>query len=105
MRETESLQKAAQNKTIRPNYVKAEIDDTKQNSKCGLCDDRNETINHIISECSKSMQKSSKIRHDWVGKVIHKEFCKKFKLDNANKWFMYNPESVLANETHKYLFL
>ena len=36
----------------------------QQNSKCKLCGDRDETINHIISECSKSSQKEYNIRHD-----------------------------------------
>ena len=49
-RETESLLIAAQNNAIRANYIKARIGKTQQNSKCS---DRNETINHIISECSK----------------------------------------------------
>ena len=43
---------------------------TQQNSNCTLCGDRNETINHIISKCSKLAQKEYKTRHDWVGKVI-----------------------------------
>ena len=39
-RETKSLFIAAQNNTIRTNYVKANIDKTKQNSKCRLFGDR-----------------------------------------------------------------
>ena len=46
------------------------------------------------------MQKEYETRHDWVGKVIHWELCKKFNFDCANKWYMHNPESVLENETH-----
>ena len=38
--------------------------------KCRLCEDRDETINHIISECSKLVQKEHKTRHDRVLKVI-----------------------------------
>ena len=52
-RETESLLIAAQNNAIRTNHIKARIDKTQQNSKCRLCGERDETINHIISECSK----------------------------------------------------
>ena len=52
-RETESLLMAAQNSAIRTNHIKARIDKTQQNSKCRLCGDWDETINHIISECSK----------------------------------------------------
>ena len=70
-RETESLLIAAQNNTIRTNHIKARIDKTQQNSKYRLWSDRDETINQIISECSKLAQKKYKTRHDWVGKVIH----------------------------------
>ena len=70
---------------------------TQQNSKCWLCGDRDETINHIISECSKVAQKEYKTRHDW-------EVCKKFKFNHMNKWYMHNPVSVLENDTHKLLW-
>ena len=76
----------------------------QQNSKCRLCGDRDETIHHIISECSKLAQKEYKTRHDWVGKVIHWEMCKKFQFDHKNKWYMYNPAPVLKNNTHKLLW-
>ena len=76
---------------------------TQQNSRCRLCKDRDETINHIISECSKLAQKEYKTRPDWVGKVIHWELCKKLKFDHTNKWYVNNPASVLENKTHKLL--
>ena len=58
--ETESLLTAAQDSAIRTYHIKARIDKTQQNSKCRLCGDRDETINHIISE-------SSKLRRDTTG--------------------------------------
>ena len=93
--ETESLLIAAQDNAIRTNHIKARIDKTQQNSKCRLCGDRDETINHIISECSKLAQKEYKAGHDWVGKVIHWEMYRKFQFDHTNKWHMYNPAPVL----------
>ena len=101
MRETESLLIAAQDNAIRTNHIKVRIDKTQQNSKCRLYGDRDETINHIISECSKLAQKKYKARHEWVGKMIHWETSKKFKFDHTNKRYMYNPASVLENDTHK----
>ena len=95
---------AAQNNAVRTNHIKARIDKTQQNSKCRLCGDRDETINHTISECSKLAQKEYKTRHDCVGKVIHWEMCKKFKFDHTNKWYMHNPVPVLKNDTHKLLW-
>ena len=80
----------------RTKYIKARIDKTQQNSKCRLCGDREETINHIISERS---VKEYKTRHVWVEEVVLWELCKKLKFDHTNKWYMYNPESILENET------
>ena len=51
--ETESLLIAAQINAVRTNHIKARIDKMQQNSKCRLCNDRDETINHIISKYSK----------------------------------------------------
>ena len=77
-RETKSLLITAKNNAIRTNHIKARIDKTQQNNKCRLCGDSDETIDHIISECSKLAQKEYKTRHDWVRKIIHWEMCKKF---------------------------
>ena len=99
-RETESLLIAAQDNAIRTNLIKARIDKTQQNSKCRLCGDRDETINHIINECSK-LALEYKARHDWFGKMIYWEMCKKFKFDYINKWYLPNPAPVLENDTHK----
>ena len=69
-RETESLLLATQNNAIRINYIKAKIDNTQHHSKYRLYDNKDKTVNYIISECSKLAQKEYKTRHNWVGKVI-----------------------------------
>ena len=103
-RETESLFIAAQDNDWRTYHMKAIIDKIQENSKCRLCSDRDETFNHIISECSKLAQKEYKARHDWVGKVIHWEMWKKFKFYHTNKWYMHNPAPVVENVTYKLLW-
>ena len=99
-RETESLLIAAQDNAIRINYIKDKI---QQNSKCGLCGERNETINRIISECSKLAQEY-KARHDRAGVGIHREMSKKFTFDYTNKWYIHNPAPVIENDSHKLLW-
>ena len=90
---------------MRTNQIKARIDKTQQNSKYRLCGDRDETINHIISECSKLAQKElAQTRHYWVDKVIHWEMCKKFEFDHRSKWYMHNPAYVRENDKHKLLW-
>ena len=82
--ETKSLQIAKQNNAIWTNHIKARRNRTKQNSRCRLYGERDKTINHIISECSKLAQKEYKITHDWMGKVIPWELWKKLKFDHMN---------------------
>ena len=84
--------------------TKQNTPNNNNNNNCRLSGDRDETINHIISECSKLAQTEYKTRHDWVGKVIHWEMCKKFKFDHTNKWYMHNPAAVLENDMHKLLW-
>ena len=38
-----------------------------------LCGEKDETINYIINECCKKVQKDYKSCHDWVEKVTHLE--------------------------------
>ena len=80
------------------------IDNRQQYCKCRLCGDRDEAINHILSECCKLAQKKYKTRHDWMGKVIRREMCKKLKFDHTNKWYMHNAAAVLENGTHRLLW-
>ena len=46
-----------QDNAISPNYDRAKIGRTIQNSKCRLCHDKEETIRHILTKCIKSAQK------------------------------------------------
>ena len=79
-------------------------DKAQHNSKWRLYGEREEAINHIISKCSKLVQKGYKTSHNWVGKVIHREMCKKFKFDHTNKWYMHNPAPILENDAQKLLW-
>ena len=69
-----------------------------------VCGDRDETINYVLSECSKLAQREYKARHDWVEKVIHMELCKKIHFGYTTKRYIHKPESVLENETHNILW-
>ena len=43
------------------------IENIQRNIKCRLSGDRDETVNHIISEYCKLVQKVYKTNHDWMG--------------------------------------
>ena len=47
-------------------------------------------------------QIENKIRHNWLGKVIHRELCQKLKFDPTTKWFIHKSESLPENRRIKY---
>ena len=59
-RETESLIVAAQNQSIRTNLVKSRIDKSQGDSLCRMCRKVDESIDHIVSGCSKLALKEYK---------------------------------------------
>ena len=69
-----------------------------------MCRDRNETVSHIISGCSKLAQKEYKKRHDNVARAIHWDLSGKYGFDRNDKWYNHVPESVLENENYKLLW-
>ena len=84
-REAVFLLIAAQNNAIRTNYIKMKTDNIRQNGKYWLDGNCDEMVNHIMSECNKLAEKEYNTRHDWVGKVIPWEWCKKLKFDHTTK--------------------
>ena len=86
------------------NNIKARIDKTQQDSRFSLLVDGDETINHVINQCRKLAQNAYKGKHNWVGKLIYRDLCKKLKFDKTNKWYMHNLAFFLENDTHKLLW-
>ena len=62
-RETEGMVLAAQGQALRTNYVKFRIDHSCVSPKCWICGDKDETVWHVIGECSMLAGKEYKRRH------------------------------------------
>ena len=95
---------AAQEQALRTNLVKAKIDKSQEDSKCRMCGKADESISHLLSECSKLSQKEYKCRHDWMGKKIHWEVCRKYGLEAKAKWYEHEPQAICENEEYKILW-
>ena len=95
-RKTETLLKVAQNNVIRTNYIEVKIDNMQQKSKCWLCGNRDETVNHTINEYSKLSQKEDKIRHNQMRKVIYWELYEWLRFDHATKCTNQNPSKKMT---------
>ena len=59
---TEALICAAQEQSIRTNYMKYHIDKTAKSPLCRLCGQKGERVQHIVSACGTLVQKEDKRR-------------------------------------------
>ena len=69
-----------------------------------MCRKVDESIDHIVSGCSKLAQKEYKRRHDNLGKIVHWKLARKCNFEAGDKWHEHEPESVLENEDYKILW-
>ena len=99
--ETESLTVAAQNQSIRTNLVKAKVDKIQGDSLCRVCRKVDESIDHIVSGCSKLTQNEYKRRHKNLGKIVHWKLATVCNFEAGDKWYEHELESDLENEDYK----
>ena len=100
-RETESVIVAAQNQSIRTNLVKAKILKNQKDTLYTLCKKADESIDHVVSGCSKLAQKGYKIRHDNLGEIVHWKLARKCTFEAGDKWYEHEPESILESKDYK----
>ena len=67
------------------------IDGTRNDPNFRMCKADDETITHIISECSKLLQKECKRQYDWMGTTVHWDICRKRGANVPEKWYKYKP--------------
>ena len=63
-----------------------------------------ESVNHVLSECSKLAQNEYKRLHDWFGTKIHWKICRKYWIEVKEKWYEHKPEVVMENDKCKILW-
>ena len=100
-REAESLIVAAQNQSIRTNLVKAKTDKSQKDTPCRLCKEADESIDRIVSGCSKLVQKEHKRRRDNFSKIVHWKLARICNLQPGDKLHEHELESVLKNADYK----
>ena len=103
-KEAEGFLISTQDQALRTNAIKANIDIVTENYKCRLCKEKDETIDHLISSCSKFVQTDYKERHNKVASMLYWNLCKKYHLPAFDKWWEHNVEKVLQNEVAKILW-
>ena len=84
-RETESLIVSAQIESIKTNPVRAKIDKNQGDSLRRMCRKVDESIDHIVSGCSKLAQKEYERRHDNLGKIVRWKLARKCNFEAGDK--------------------
>ena len=104
-KETEGMLMAAQDQALRTRYIQNRIDGQASVSPmCRKCEQKMETINHIISECPALAQNEYKRRHDTVAKALHWKISKEYNIPCSEKWYNHVPEKVIENDKAKLLW-
>jgi hypothetical protein len=104
--ETESEIVAAQHQALNTKHYATKILYTETESKCRLCQQFDETIDHIISACPMLAKEQYVKRHDKVSAQIHFNICKEkgVQLDKKH-WYEHVPKSVVTNQGGKVTML
>jgi hypothetical protein len=67
-------------------------------SRCRLCKEYEETIDHLISGCPTLAKNEYIIRHDKVCSHLHYSICKKLGIETAENWYSHIPKPVTEHE-------
>ena len=92
--ETESTIVAAQDQAISTNYFKNKILKEEIESKCRLCKQHEETIDHLASGCPILAKNEYLMRDDKVCSHLHYSICKALGIETTDKWYTHMPKPV-----------
>ena len=95
--EAESLIIAAQDQCFMTKQYQSEIIKNGPNPKCRLCNEFNETIDHITSACPVLAKSEFIQRHDKAASYMNWKICKPFNLSAVDVWYNHNSETVVSN--------
>ncbi|XP_044766219.1 uncharacterized protein LOC123322341 [Coccinella septempunctata] len=84
------------------NYSKHIMKQQVENTKCRLCNNAEETTQHLLAGCSAVASTRYLTRHDNMGKVVHQLMClKKNLIQHFTPHHLYVPEAVVENDEAK----
>lgn len=96
--ETEGFILAAQDQSLLTKNYQAKIIKTGADPKCRLCNEKVETVDHIVSGCSKLANTEYTIRHDRLGQYLHWNICKHYNIATPQHWYEHHPQTVTEGE-------
>ena len=100
---TEALIMAAQEQALSTRSIEAGNYHTRQDSRCRLCKDAPETVQHIIAGCKMQAGTAYMERHNQVAGIVYRNICTEFGLEvPRSEW--KTPPKVVENDQAKILW-
>lgn len=96
--ETEGFILAAQDQSLFTRNYQANVLHNGADPRCRFCDDKTETIDHLVSGCSILTPGEYKNRHDRVGQYLHWKICRHFSINTKDNWYEHHPEPVTEGQ-------
>ena len=96
--ETEGLLVAAQDQAINTRNYQKVICCQQVDSKCGMCSQHEETVDHIASGCEVLAKTEYISRHNNASAYLHWSICKDHDLKFTDKWYQHTAEAVMHNK-------
>jgi hypothetical protein len=97
-RKTESTIVAAQDQAVSTNYFKRKILKEETESRCRICEEYEETIDHLTSGCPILTKNEYVIRHDEVCIHLHYSICKTLGIETTENRYSRIPKLVCQHE-------
>ena len=85
---------AAQDQSLFTRNYQANIIRNGTDPRCRLCEDKVETIDHLVAGCPILAPKEYKDRHDKLGQYLHWRICQHYNASHAEHWYEHHPEPV-----------
>ena len=96
--ETEGLLVAVQDQAINTRNYQEVICGQQVKSKCRMCSQHEETVDHIVSGCEVLAKTEYISRHNNAAAYLHWSICKDHDLKITDKWYQHTPETVIHNK-------
>jgi hypothetical protein len=89
---------AAHDQAISTNYFKRKILKEETESRCQLCKEYEEIIDHLTSGRRILAKNEYVIRHDKVCTDLHYSICKTLGTETTENWYSHIPKPVCQHE-------
>ncbi|CAH3124919.1 unnamed protein product [Porites lobata] len=96
--ETEGLLVAAQDQALNTRYYQKVICGQQVESKCRMCSQHEETMDHVVSGCEVLAKTEYISRHNNAAAYLHWSICKDHDIEITDKRYEHEPETVMRNK-------